>query len=660
MVPALLAVDADASSDDSTRAVARIQWLRGEIARHNELYFKKAAPEISDAAYDQLKRELASLEKAFPQVGTVSSNLAPALGDDRSGDFSSYRHREPMLSLDKAYAEAELRAFYARVVRVLGDEHPVLVVEPKFDGLAISVTYEQGRLVRAVTRGNGQEGDDVTANALTITGLPRQLRATMPDGTRNPIPDVVELRGEIYMDYAEFARINAEREEAGDEPFANPRNLAAGTLKQRNSVDVAKRRLSVVFYGWGAWEGGGGGPGSQQALHALVRAWGLPGVETWTVVANADEMCAAVKRLGEQRARLPYPTDGAVVKVDSQAAQRRLGAGDTAPFWAVAYKFPPERVATRLRSISLQVGRTGVITPVAELVPVKIGGTTIARATLHNADEIARRDLRVGDAVFVEKAGEIVPAIAGVDLSRREPESKAFIFPATCPACATTLVRAEGEAAVRCPNFKCVAQVRRRIEHFAAPTGVGISGLGPAMIETLVNTKKIDGVGDLYRLKREDGVTQAILEEIESSKQVELARFVFALGFPGAGRKTADALAASYASLAEMAYAPELNDMSRALVAELVALGVNPQAAAIGSGSLSGKTVVLTGTLPGWSRAEATRRIEAAGGRVTTSVSRKTDLVVAGDGAGAKLTDARTLGVPVIDEAALRSLLEKK
>jgi len=622
----------------------RLRWLQAEIARQDELYFKKAAPEISDAEYDTLKREMRALEKAQAQP----------VGDDRSGDFPAYRHRVPMLSLEKAYSEAELRAFIERVQRALGGHQPeAWVIEPKFDGLAISVTYEGGKLARAVTRGNGLEGDDVTANVLTITGLPR----TLP----SDYPDVVEVRGEIYMSYAEYNRINAERAEAGEEVFAHPRNLAAGTLKQRDPAEVAKRRLSIVFYGLGAWEGAAAAPVSQQGLHAQLRAWGLPGVESFAVAATADEVWAAVQEAGRKRASLGFPTDGAVVKIDSVAAQRALGASEEAPHWAVAYKYPPERVETRLRAITLQVGRTGVVTPVAELEPVKIGGTTIARATLHNADEIARRDLRVGDFVHVEKAGEIVPAITGVDLSRRAPEEVAFVFPAKCPACETPLVRVEGEAAVRCPNNRCPAQVRRRVEHFASPEGASIKGLGPVLIETLVKAGKVGSVADLYRLNREDGVSTAVLGEIEHSKRVELGKFIYGLGLPGVGQKAAEAMAARCGSLEAVAKEPGMGEESRALIAELVALGVTPRAAmVVAGGALTGKIVVLTGTLPGWSRAEATRRIEAAGGRVTGSVSRKTDWVVAGEGAGAKLQEARTLGIEVIDEAALRSLLDKK
>ncbi len=666
---ALAAVEAEASSVTSTDArnsVERLRWLRAEISRHDELYFKKAAPEISDAEYDRLKREMLALEKAFPDEPRAPTGATTSFGDDRNGRFSNYRHREPMLGLEKAYSRAELRAFHSRLEGALGRTDLIFVVEPKFDGIAISVTYEGGRLVRAVTRGNGQEGDDVTANVSTIAELPRELRALSLEGVRNPIPDTVELRGEVYLDYAEFDRINRERIEAGDEPFGHPRNLAAGTLKQKDPDDVAKRGLRVVFFGIGAWQGATKDrPDSQQALHALVRAWGLPGIGAFEMAANADDAWAAVERLGARRTALGFPTDGAVVKLDAFAGQRRLGTSEDAPRWAIAYKFQPERVTTRLRSITLQVGRTGVITPVAELDPVRIGGASISRATLHNAAEIARRDLRIGDFVFVEKAGEIIPAITGVDLSRRTPDAAPFAFPVGCPSCGTTLLRAEDEAATRCPNGRCVAQVRRRIEHFAAPAGVGINGLGPVQIEALVNANKVSSVTDLYRLRREDAVSERILTEIERSKRADLGRFIFGLGIPGIGRKTAEALATRHGSLAILAKArdAELTDATRGLMAELVALGVNPQAGVkmtrSGPGPLAGKTVVLTGSLKGWSRAEAAKRITAVGGRTTTSVSRRTDWVVAGEGAGAKLDEARVLGVPVIDEAELLRLLQE-
>lgn len=531
-----------AQADESQE---RLAWLRAEIARHDELYFKKAAPEISDAEYDALKREMRALEK----------NAVQAVGDDRSGEWPTFRHRQRMLSLEKAYTEAELRAFLKGVEGKSGEV--TWVVEPKFDGLAISVTYELGKLVRAVTRGNGVEGDDVTVNVLTIAAVPREL----PAGA----PAVVEVRGEIFMDYAEFARINAERVEAGEEVFAHPRNLAAGTVKSKDAGEVAKRKLSAVFYGLGAWQSDVKAPESQQALHALMKTWGLPGVERVGVV-KTGEVWAAVEALGRDRKRLGFPTDGAVVKVDSRAVQKALGASDEAPRWAVAYKYPPDRVTTRVRAITLQVGRTGVITPVAELEPVKVGGTTVARATLHNADEIARRDLRIGDYVFVEKAGEIIPAITGVDAGRRGADVVAFVFPEKCQVCAATLVR-DG-AAVRCPNPQCVAQVQKRIEFYAAPAGVGIKGLGPALIERLVADGKLTRIADVYKLTKDDGVPERVLVEIERSRTSEPGRVLAGLGV---GKKRVVELMAKYADLGAMA--TEVGEEARALVEA----GINPR-----------------------------------------------------------------------------------
>ena len=550
----------------------RLRWLQAEIARHDDLYFKKAAPEITDAAYDALKRELRTLE------ATLSVKADGKIGDDRSGDFPTAKHGSPMLGLEKVYTEADLRAFVEKTERALGRDDVAWVVEPKFDGVAISVVYEAVKLTRAVTRGDGREGDVVTDAVLMIAGVPHVL----PVGA----PQRVEVRGEIFMTYAEFARINAERVTAGEEPFAHPRNLAAGTLKSRDAAEVAARRLSVVFYGLGEWTGAVKAPESQRAMYGVFRSWKLPVVDRLVVIERvaAEKSAAvwsAVEALGRERARLAYPTDGVVVKVDSRAAQRALGAGDEAPRWAVAYKFAAERVSTRLRAITWQVGRTGVLTPVAELEPVKIGGTTIARATLHNAGEIARRDLRVGDFVYVEKAGEIIPAITGVDLSRRAPESAAFVLPEKCPSCGATLVKADEAVAWRCPNEICAAQVKRRVEYFAAPGGAGIKGLGPVLIERLVTAGKLTGVPDVYRLTREDGVSEKVMVEIEQSRTVELGRFVAGLGLTGVGKKGAAALAGRYADLAALGQAEELDAAGRALLAELVALGVNPKSASL-------------------------------------------------------------------------------
>jgi len=547
---------------NASEARRRIDALRTEIARHDELYFKKAAPVISDGAYDELKRELAGLEREFPETA-VGIEAPMGAGDDRARGFVSRRHRTRMLSLGKSYSERELRAFDARVSRQLALSEIDYVVEPKFDGLAISVTYEKGRLAGAVTRGNGLEGDDVTANVLTIRSLPRVLGASGFDaGGSRDAPDLIELRGEIYLTYKEFDRINRESENAGGMIFANPRNLAAGTLKQLNPAEVAKRHLAIVFYGVGACEPLQMRPDTQIALLRRIRAWGLPTVDDARQVRGADAMWEAVQAVGKDRVALAFPIDGAVVKVNEVALQDRLGANTEAPLWAMAYKFVPERVETKLRAITLQVSRAGVLTPVAELAPVKLSGSTVTRASLYNREEIARRDIRVGDFVYIEKAGEIIPAIAAVNRTRRTADVVPYVFPTACPECKTLLVFEAGEAAVRCSNWNCPAQIIRRVEHFAASGCVDIHGLGPALIAKLVRRKLVENVADLYRLRRGDllaidGIGEKsadrALAAIERSKHAELWRFINGLGIPRVGEKTARELARNFGSLDSLA-----------------------------------------------------------------------------------------------------------
>ena len=432
----------------SSAAQKRIAALRSEVAHHDERYYRKARPEIGDQEYDTLKRELADLEFKFPDAAKAAGADTPTarVGDDRAEGFRTVRHAQPMQSLDNTYSEAELREFHARLARVLGRDELSYVVEPKLDGLAVSLTYEKGKFVRAVTRGNGVEGDDVTANALTIRALPRELKRS----AQAPLPDLIEIRGEIYMTLAEFERINAARDEEGEERYANPRNLAAGTIKLLDPREVAQRRLELVLYGIGACEPAGAGGETQSGYHARVRAWGLPTVEKFWTARGIDEVWAAVGELDRLRQGFAYATDGAVVKLDSLGLQREAGSTSKAPRWAMAFKFAAERVETQLLSISVQVGRTGVLTPVAELAPVILSRATVSRATLHNRDEIARKDIRVGDYVFVERAGEVIPAVVGVDMARRAPGCPAFKFPTKCPACGTPVVQAAGEVALRC------------------------------------------------------------------------------------------------------------------------------------------------------------------------------------------------------------------
>lgn len=652
-----------------------IDGLRREVARHDELYHRKAAPEISDAEYDRLKQRLVSLEKEFPEARQTASVPAPAeIGDDRSGLFPTYRHRAPMLSLDKAYAASDLRMFHARLAKTLGRGDLEFVVEPKYDGLAISVTFENGKFVRAVTRGNGVEGDDVTANLRPILGAGAELKT--PAGVARPA--FLELRGEVYVPFVEFERVNAEREAAGEPRFANPRNLAAGTLRQTDAREIVRRGLRVVFFGVGACEPATARPSSQRELHAAIKAWGLPAMAEFWPARGLEEVQRVVETLHAARARFAFPTDGAVIKLDSVALQDAVGASEVAPRWALAYKFAPERVETELRAITLQVGRTGVLTPVAELAPVQLAGSKIARATLHNREEIARKDLRVGDFVYVEKAGEVIPAIVGVNLARRPPSAVAFTFPLTCPECYTALARSDPDVAVRCPNFDCPAQVRRRVEHFASKACMDIEGLGPSMVDTLVGNGWVKDLPDLYRLQRADLLTlgknneksvDRLLAAIEKSKRAELWRVIHGMGLPQVGASTAKDLARQCGSLAGLAEhgvkaAPMLAaPRCQGLIAELIAVGVNASevtAAAPPRPALAGKTFVLTGTLPTLTRAQATAKIQSAGGKVVGAVSRSTTFVVVGAAPGAKLTQARELGIASIDEAALLRMLEEK
>ncbi|MDD2764787.1 MAG: NAD-dependent DNA ligase LigA [Opitutaceae bacterium] len=667
----------------SAEARQRIADLRAQVARHDELYHRQAKPEITDLEYDRLKRKLADLETQFPQFKTAGSPTE-RVGDDRIEGFAAYRHRQPMQSLDNTYSEDELRAFHQRLVKLFGREDLAYVVEPKIDGIAVSLTYEKGALVRAVTRGDGIEGDDITVNAQTIKALPPRLKAAR--GAR--LPEVIEIRGEIYMTLVEFQRINREREEAGEALFANPRNLTAGTIKQLDSREVARRRLEIVLYGLGFCEPAA--VETQSGFHGLVRAWGLPTVEKFWTTHGIDETWRAVQELGGLRHAFAYATDGAVVKLDALAQQREAGSTAKAPRWAIAYKFAAERAETRLNAITVQVGRTGVLTPVAELEPVVLAGTTVARATLHNRDEIMRKDIRVGDFVRVEKAGEVIPAVVGVDLARRPADAAPYVFPDRCPVCGTRVVQYEGEVALRCPNPDCPAQVRRRVQHFASKAGVDIEGLGEAMVDTLVEKGWVKSLADIYRLRRDDLLTLGksvekstdnLLAAIAASKRAELWRVINGLGIQHVGAAAAKDLARKFGSLEALAEAKR-DDLlaiagigetmaeaitahfneprNRALVSRLLALGLAPTAPARPAGGttrLAGRTFVLTGTLPVLTREEATARIEAAGGKVSGSVSRKTSYVLAGAEAGSKLDKAKALGVPVIGEAEFLRML---
>ncbi len=665
---------------NSAEAATKIVRLRQELARHDDLYYRQANPEISDYEYDALKSELSSLEQAHPEWASPNSPTRQ-VGDDRTEGFTTYRHRLPMLSLDNTYSREELREFDQRLRRLL--QRPILAytVEPKIDGLAMSLTYENGLLVRGVTRGNGLEGDDVTRNLRTIPDLPLRLQG-------GHHPPCIEIRGEVYMTTAEFARINQEREAEGLPLFMNPRNLTAGTIKQLDPAEVAKRRLQIVLYGVGyvencPWQ-------YQHEIREWFLRWGLPVVEAMWNPLGVEAVWEAIEELNHRREQFAYPTDGAVVKLDELALQTAAGFTSKAPRWAIAFKYAPDQAETLLEKISIQVGRTGALTPVAHLRPIVLSGTTVARATLHNADEIARKDVREGDTVVVEKAGEIIPAVVRVILDKRPAHSRPFVFPTHCPECGSRAVREEGEVVWRCPNYDCPPKIRRRIEHYASRGAMDIEGLGEANVEQLVSRGYVKTVADLYSLRMEQLLTlekfaerssRNLLEAIASSRQRELWRFLHGLGIPEVGAQSAKDLARRFANVEELMSA-DLETLKkvegvgevvaasirtyfadprhRELIAQLLAAGVNPQAEkTMGTKDLplAGKILVLTGTLPTLTREAATALIERAGGRTASSVSKKTDYVIAGDNAGAKLEKARSLGIPVLDETAFLALL---
>lgn len=654
----------------------KIEELRQEIRRYDELYYRDAQPEISDQEYDRLKRDLADLEAANPEL-PLAESPTNAVGDDRSEGFETYPHRLPMQSLDNTYSKDEFFAFVARVEKGLEVESPRFTVEPKIDGVAVSVTYEKGAFTRAVTRGNGIEGDDVTVNAQFMEGLPKRL-----EGSGHP--DLIEIRGEIYMRTEEFERINAAREEAGLSLFKNPRNLAAGTVKMLDRSEVAKRKLDVVLYGLGDCQ-----PAvvsSQSEYRKKLIEWGLPVVERYWEVDGSEAAWNAVEELDAVRLSFAYPTDGAVVKVDRFDQQDVLGATSKAPRWAIAVKFAAEQAETVLDRITIQVGRTGVLTPVAELQPVQLAGTTVSRATLHNQEEMARKDVRVGDTVVIEKAGEIIPAVVRVVTEKRPKDSRVFEFPDKCPACGTEVSKIEGEVAVRCLNSECPDQVRGRLEHYASRQCLDIEGLGEAVVDQLVSKGFVSSISDIYRLSFDQVVgldkfaeksANNLLQAIEASKSVELWRLLHGLGIPQVGAAAAKDLAKAFGALQALLEADEArlveiegigaktasgivnyfaDERNRAIIDDLLEVGMAPKAPERPSeadATFSGKTFVITGTLPHMKRDEAKALIESKGGKVSGSVSKKTDFLVAGEAAGSKLTKAESLGVAVIDEAAL-------
>lgn len=664
---------------DTTRLAA----LREEIRAHDHAYYVLDNPRIADAEYDALMRELRALEAASGEPVPADSPTR-RVGGKADSAFAPVAHSVPMLSLDNVFSEEEFAAFVRRLKKLLNHDKLRLSAEPKFDGLAISLRYEDGVLVRAVTRGDGATGEDVTANVRTIRAIPLRLLDTAP-------PAVIDIRGEIYMPKAAFAALNAAAERDGGKTFANPRNAAAGSLRQLDPAITASRKLSFFAYGLGAHDGYAL-PATYSDLLARYRAWGVPVCPLQRALDSVAAAVAYMADLGEKRHALPYEIDGVVYKADYYADQQAAGFVSRAPRWAVAWKFPAVEKTTLVEAIDVQVGRTGAITPVARLRPVEVGGVTVTNATLHNADEVARKDVRVGDTVFVRRAGDVIPEIVKTVLDARPAESQPFAMPTHCPDCGSEIIRPEGEAVARCSGgLHCRAQRAQALIHFASRKALDIQGLGDKLIEQLVRDDRLHSPADLFALTLEDWAAlprmaeksaQNILAALEAAKSTTLARFIYALGIREVGNVSAELLARHYRELPALMAASEedlqaidgigpvmaqyirhffLDDANRAVIAALQAAGIHwpvVEAPVIAADSpLAGKTVVITGTLPTMTRDEAAAHIARLGGKTASAVSKKTDYLLAGDKAGSKLEKAQALGVAIIDEAQLLAWL---
>jgi DNA ligase (NAD+) len=660
-------------------AAQRVEYLRREIRHHERLYYVLNSPEISDEEYDRLERELRDLEVQHPELVTPDSPTQ-RVGERPSQEFPTFAHRVPMLSLDNTYSEEDLREFEERIFRLVGPREMVYVTELKIDGLSMALHYEHGRLLRGVTRGNGVRGDDVTPNVRAIKAIPLRLLG-------DDVPVELEVRGEVFLPRSRFEAMNRERERAGEEPFANPRNAAAGTMKNLDPRIVAARGLDTYLYAVAHLKG----TVLRSQWEALQRlgSWGLktnPNSRRCRGLAEVLEFCAEWRG---KRDSLEYDIDGVVVKVDDFALQLELGSTSKFPRWAIAFKYPARQATTVVRVIEVHVGRTGKLTPVAGLDPVLLAGSTVSRATLHNEEEVARKDVRVGDTVLIEKGGDVIPKVVAVIVERRPAGTQPWVPPAACPVCGTLAVKAEGEVDRRCPNVSCPAQIEEALKHFARREAMDIEGLGDALVHQLVEKGLVRDFADLYRLRLEDVIglermaeksSRNLLAQIEASKNRELRRLLFGLGIRFVGERAALLLARHFRSLEALgqARAEEIDalyeigpvvansvqawfgsEANRNLVERLRKAGVRTEEAEAPPGALAfqGMQFVLTGTLEGMSRDEARAAIETRGGRVTSSVSKNTSVVVVGKDAGSKYEKARSLGVKCVDEAAFRDML---
>lgn len=661
----------------------RLERLRQEIRRHDHLYYVLNAPEIGDREYDARFAELMRLEAAHPELVTADSPTQRVSGRPLD-EFATIRHAVPMLSMDNTYSAEELQAFDERVRKQLDRADYDYVVELKIDGLAISLRYEDGTLVAGATRGDGEVGDDVTANIRTIKSIPLSLL------NGDEVPTVLEVRGEVYMPTRSFVELNRMRAEAGEPAFANPRNAAAGSLKLLDARVTATRNLAFFAYAVGEVSQ----PLAADHYRTLqrFRTLGLPVNPHIRRAKDIDEVIEVCRSWSEKRFELDYQTDGMVVKINRYDQRDILGTTGRAPRWCIAYKFPAERAETVVESIAVQVGKSGILTPVANLTAVRLSGTTVRRASLHNFDEMRRLDVRPGDTVVIEKAGEIIPQVVEVKKQRRPKGAKPFETPKRCPVCDSDVVRDEAGVYVRCPNPNCSGQLKERLRYFAGRGQMDIERLGASLIEQLVDGGLVEGFADLYRLQKEDLAAldrmadksaQNVLDGIEASKRRPLWRFLAALGIRHVGGQSAQILAEHFGSLealrnasleeleaidqigpvmAESIHAYFREPRHRAIIDDLVAAGVRPQAEAAKprTGVLAGKTVVVTGSLEHFTRQQAEQAIKAAGGKASGSVSKKTDFVLAGAEPGSKLDKARELGVTVIDERQFMKMLSRE
>ncbi len=671
------------SSKASSYTKEEYRELIAEILKHDLHYYVEAKPLISDYAYDQLVKKLEEIENLHPEWMSRSSPTQRVSGGVLK-EFKQVEHTVPMLSLANTYSREELEDFIKRVQKLLGRSHVSFCAELKMDGVAVTVRYENGVFIQALTRGDGRKGDDITENMKTIRSVPMELRGSH-------LPEFFEVRGEVYMPHQVFEALNEEKKEAGEELYANPRNAAAGSLKQLDSKEAARRRLNAVFYGFAdeinpPME-------TQFECHQYLKKCGLPVFDEHfrKRCSDADEILKFADTIEEKRHNLPFDIDGIVIKVDELKYHDQLGVTGKSPRWAIAYKFAPAQALTRIREITVQVGRTGVLTPVAELEPVFLAGSTISRSTLHNQEEVERKDIRVGDWAIIEKGGDVIPKVVAVDKKRRPHNTHPWKMPKTCPSCGAHVVHSEEEVAVRCPNTKdCPEQQMRRIIYFASKDAMDIEHLGEKVVEQLFHKKLVRTPSDIYALTAEDlskleGFKEKsirnLLESIDKSRQVSLARFILSLGIKYVGEGTAELLAENAGSIEKLSQmsVEELKEIqgiggkiahsvfdyfkdpaNLKEIHTLLMLDVKPQAVKVArrtGHAFSGKTFVLTGALQNYTRDEATALIKERGGKVTGSVSAKTDYVLAGEDPGSKLDKAKELKVKVISEYDFEKLL---